>query len=624
MCGIAGFAGRNPEYRPDMSRLLRMCDSIVHRGPDEQGVDIAENVALGMRRLSIIDLAGGSQPIFNEDRTVRVTFNGELYNFRELRESLERRGHVFATKSDTEVIVHGYEEYGTDFLPMLNGMFAIALHDMARGRVLLARDQLGIKPLFYSVTPENIVWGSEIKAILAGGGISRRLDPDALLEFMSWEYVPGEGTLFRDIHKLLPGHYLVVEAGGEISGPHRFWEIPVDASEKGRSEDDWLDLLGEAVDAGVRRQLVSDVPLGAFLSGGVDSSLVVSSMGEATTCSIGFEDPTYNELEYSRAVATHLGTHHSTRVVKPHVADLFDGLMYHLDDPIGDFSIFPTYLVSKLAREKVTVSLSGDGGDELFGGYETYVAQQMAERYSKVPAPLRAVIHAAADVLPPSAKKKGLVNKVKRFTEGYRFPSGLGHARWRIFLSEVLRHSLFTPEFARSFERPAGHHITQLFAQAGSLEGVNRDLFVDAKSYMVDNCLVKVDRMSMAVSLEVRVPLLDVDLVELAFRMPPETKLAHGETKYLLKKLAATRIPRECVYRQKEGFSIPIKNWLAEQFRPILDKYTDPALLASEGVFDVDVVSRLKREHLDGKANHSHVLWSLIVFQAWQERWLHG
>jgi asparagine synthase (glutamine-hydrolysing) len=624
MCGIAGFAGRDPRYRPDMSRLLKMCDSILHRGPDEQGVDIADNVALGMRRLSIIDLAGGSQPIFNEDRTVRVTFNGELYNFRELRDSLESLGHTFATRSDTEVIVHAYEEYGTDFLPMLNGMFAIALHDMARGRVILARDQLGIKPLFYSVTPENVVWGSEIKAILAGGGVERRLDADALLEFLSWEYVPGEGTLFRDIHKLLPGHYLVVEAGGNISGPHRFWEIPCGASETGRSEGEWLEILGEAVDTGVQRQLVSDVPLGAFLSGGVDSSLVVSSMGDATTCSIGFDDPTYNELAYSQAVADHLGTRHRTRVVKPHVADLFDDLMYHMDDPIGDFSIFPTYLVSKLAREKVTVSLSGDGGDELFGGYETYVAQQMAERYSKVPAPLRAMVNAAADVLPPSAKKKGLVNKVKRFTEGYRFPAGLGHARWRIFLNDALRHSLFTPEFAQTFERPPGHHISQLFAQAGDLEGVNRDLYVDAKSYMVDNCLVKVDRMSMAVSLEVRVPLLDVDLVELAFRMPPETKLADGETKYLLKKLAAQRIPKDCVYRQKEGFSIPIKNWLAGQFRPILDKYTDPALLGQEGIFDVDVVSRLKSEHLDGKANHSHVLWSLIVFQAWQEQWLNG
>jgi asparagine synthase (glutamine-hydrolysing) len=601
-----------------------MCDSILHRGPDEQGADISGNVALGMRRLAIIDLAGGSQPIFNEDRTVRVTFNGELYNFRELRESLQCLGHTFATRSDTEVIVHAYEEYGTGFLPMLNGMFAIALHDMKRGRVILARDQLGIKPLFYTVTPENVVWGSEIKAILAGGGVSRQLDPDALLEFLSWEYVPGEGTLFRDIHKLLPGHYLVVEAGGNVSGPHRFWEIPVDASERDRSEDDWLAILGEAVDTGVQRQLVSDVPLGAFLSGGVDSSLVVSSMGEATTCSIGFDDPTYNELAYSQAVAEHLGTHHSTRVVKPHVADLFDDLMYHMDDPIGDFSIFPTYLVSKLAREKVTVSLSGDGGDELFGGYETYVAQQMAERYSKIPAPLRAIVHTAADVLPPSAKKKGLINKVKRFTEGYRFPAGLGHARWRIFLNDVLRHSLFTPEFALGFERSAGHHISQLFSQVGELEGINRDLYVDAKSYMVDNCLVKVDRMSMAVSLEVRVPLLDVDLVELAFRMPPETKLAHGETKYLLKKLAATRIPRDCVYRQKEGFSIPIKNWLAGQFRPILDRYTDPALLKSQGIFDTDVVGRIRREHLDGKANHSHVLWSLIVFQAWQEKWLNG
>jgi len=624
MCGIAGFAGRVPGYQPDMSRLLAMCESIVHRGPDERGAEIVDNVALGMQRLAIIDLAGGSQPIFNEDRTVRVTFNGELYNFRELMDSLVKLGHTFSTRCDTEVLVHAYEEYGADFLSMLNGMFAIALHDIARGRVILARDQMGIKPLFYSITPETIVWGSEIKAILAGGGVERRLDENALLEFLSWEYVPGEGTLFRDIHKLLPGHFLVIDADGGVSNPQKFWDIPVAGADEGRSEHEWLDLLRESVDTSVQRQLVSDVPLGAFLSGGVDSSLVVSSMDNATTCSIGFDDPTYNELEYSKTVAKHLGTRHSTRVVRPYVADMFDDLMYHLDDPIGDFSIFPTYLVSKLAREAVTVSLSGDGGDELFGGYETYLAQQMATRYSRVPSPLRRLINSVADVMPPSAKKKGLINKVKRFTEGYGFPDALGHARWRIFLGDVLRHSLFTPEFASRLERPAGHHITELFAQAGELQDVNRDLFVDAKSYLVDNCLVKVDRMSMAVSLEVRVPLLDVDLVDLAFRMPSKMKISKGETKYLLKKLAAERIPRSCVYRQKEGFSIPIKHWLAEQFRPILDKYTDIALLHADGIFDPAVVVRLKEEHLAGKVNHSHVLWSLIVFQAWKERWLDG
>ncbi len=601
-----------------------MCDTIVHRGPDGEGVGIVDHVALGMRRLSIIDIEGGSQPIFNEDRTVRVTLNGEIYNFRELRRQLEAAGHRFSTRSDTEVIVHAYEEFGDDFVNRLNGMFAIALHDSARDRLILARDHLGIKPLFYAVTPEAVIWGSEVKAILASGMVSRTLDSTALVDFLSWEYVPGEQTLFREIRKLPPGHMLVANSRGEIQGPVRYWDIPTSPEHSGRDETAWLERLDETLSAAVQRQLVSDVPLGAFLSGGVDSSLVVAAMGPAKTFSIGFDDPTYNELAYSEQVARHLDTDHDTRLIQPDVADLFDGLMHYMDDPIGDFSIFPTYLVSSLARESVTVSLSGDGGDELFGGYETYLAQRMAERYARVPGVIRSLVGAVAEHLPPTEKKKGLVNKVKRFVEGNGYPAGLGHARWRLFLGDALGQTLLTPDFRQQLERPAGQHIVDLFSRAGDLDDVNRDLYVDAKSYMVDNCLVKVDRMSMAVSLEVRVPLLDVDLVELAFSMPGKLKLAGGETKYLLKKLAATKIPRSCVYRPKEGFSIPIKNWLGGQFRPFLERYTDPQLLASDGIFDPAVVTRLKSEHLAGKANHSHILWSLIVFQAWQEKWLHG
>jgi asparagine synthase (glutamine-hydrolysing) len=624
MCGIAGYAGRQVGYAPEMARLRHMCDSIEHRGPDDEGVGIVDHVALGMRRLSIIDLAGGSQPMFNEDRTVRLTFNGELYNYKELRKELLQAGHKFATNSDTEVLVHAYDEFGVDFLNRLNGMFAIALHDIPRKRLLLARDHLGIKPLFYAVTKDAIVWGSEIKVLLASGQVERSLDPDSVLEFLSWEYVPGEGTLFQEIKKLEPGHFLLATADDQVRGPERFWDIPTSAVDESGSEAEWLERLDEAMSTSVKRQLMSDVPLGAFLSGGVDSSLVVSAMESPQTFSIGFDDPTYNELAYSQTVADHLGTNHVTKVVEPHVADMFDKLMYYMDDPIGDFSIFPTYLVSKLARESVTVALSGDGGDELFGGYETYVAQQLAEKYAKVPAPIRSLISSVANVLPPTEKKKGLINKIKRFTEGCDFPGSLGHARWRIFLSEALRHSLFTPEFAAQLSRPSGQHINDLFAQAGDLSGTNRCLYVDAKSYMPDNCLVKVDRMSMAVSLEVRVPFLDVDLVELAFAMPNSLKLAGGETKYLLKKLATKYIPERCVYRPKEGFSIPIKNWLAGQFKPILDKYTNTEMLQGQGIFEPAVVSRLRSEHLAGSANHSHVLWSIIVFQAWQERWLHG
>jgi asparagine synthase (glutamine-hydrolysing) len=607
-----------------MSRLRRMCDTIIHRGPDDEGVGIADNVALGMRRLSIIDIQGGSQPIFNEDHSVRVTFNGEIYNYRELRRTLEQSGHTFRTQSDTEVLVHAYEEYGTAFLNRLNGMFALALHDMSRQRVILARDHMGIKPLFYSITEEAIIWGSEIKAILASGGIDRSLEPTSLLDFLSWEYVPGEATLFREIRKLPAGHMLIADASGQITEPVEYWDIPTSAPSKLHSENEWLERLEEAVGESVRRQLVSDVPLGAFLSGGVDSSLVVSAMGSAKTFSIGFDDPSYNELPFSKEVANHLGTQHETRVIKPYVADIFDDLMHYMDDPIGDFSIFPTYLVSKLARESVTVCLSGDGGDELFGGYETYVAQQMAERYAKIPNMLRSIIGSIAHTLPPTSRKKGLTNKIKRFVEGNDYPDSIGHARWRIFLSDILKSSLFTPEFARQLERPAAQHILDLSSRAGELTATGRGLYIDAKSYLPDNCLVKVDRMSMAVSLEVRVPLLDVGLVELAFSMPDSLKVNRGQTKYLLKKLAAKTIPPNCVYRPKEGFSIPIKNWLGGQFRPILERYTDSTLLRSDGIFEPSAVSTLKSQHLEGKANHSHILWSLIVFHAWRERWLNG
>lgn len=624
MCGIAGFAGRDKGFRPDMGTLRRMNDAIVHRGPDDEGLEIVDNVALGMRRLAIIDLAGGAQPIYNEDETIRVTFNGEIYNFQEVRAQLESRGHRFRTRSDTEVIVHAYEEYGLDFVTHLNGMFAIALHDCNTGQVVLARDHLGIKPLFYAVTDEAVVWGSEIKAVLESRLVERSLDVTALNEFLTWEYVPGERTLFKEIKKLLPGHILVFTAGDPVGTPREYWDLPTGREERSIEEGPWLERLDDALGAAVQRQLISDVPLGAFLSGGVDSSLIVAAMGKANTFSIGFDDPSYNELAYSHEIARHLGTEHQTKVLEPHVADLFDKLMHHMDDPIGDFSIFPTYLVSKLARESVTVSLSGDGGDELFGGYETYLAQELGRHYDRVPAFARRLIGSFAEMLPPTAKKKGLINKIKRFSEGSRYDSRLGHARWRLFMGDAAREALFSGDVHSSLEEHPGQHILSLFAKAGDLSEVNRCLYVDVKSYLVDNCLVKTDRMSMAESLEVRVPFLDKELADLAFRMSPELKLKNRETKFLLKKLAAQKLPRHCVYRPKEGFSIPIKNWLGTQFRSILEEYTKRSRLEGDGLFEPQTIELLKKEHLAGKANHSHLLWSIVVFGAWKDRWLEG
>jgi asparagine synthase (glutamine-hydrolysing) len=502
-------------------------------------------------------------------------------------------------------------------------MFAFAIHDSSNHRLMLARDHLGIKPLFYSCNGKHLIWGSEIKTVLASHLVERQLDYNALGEFLSWEYVPGQGTLFTNISKLEPGFLIDIDLTRPVCEPREYWDIPISEHSTRYTADDWQVLVTEKIQECVQRQLISDVPLGAFLSGGVDSSLVVSAMQQASTFSIGFDDPSYNELEYARRVASHLGVKNTFEVIDPYVADLFDHLMTFMDDPIGDFSIFPTFLVSRLARQHVTVALSGDGGDELFGGYETYVADHAARYYSYLPRVLRrGIISPIVNSIPPRPEKKGLINKMKRFVEGADLPSELSHSRWRIFASEALRAQLFTPEALQQITRPAYSHIKQLFDRAGPRSTLARSLYVDVKSYLSDNCLVKVDRMSMANSLESRVPMLDRELVELAFQTPDNLKLKGGETKILLKRIAAQQIPRECVYRQKEGFSIPIKHWLGTQFRPLLEDLLDSTKLETEGVFNVNTVNNLKREHLAGKANHSHVLWSLMVFQAWRRRWL--
>jgi asparagine synthase (glutamine-hydrolysing) len=626
MCGIAGIAALPGAPPPDRARLAAMCDTLVHRGPDAEGAEVSGAVALGMRRLSIIDLAGGFQPLYNEDRTVRLVFNGEIYNFRELRRGLEGRGHRFATGSDGEVIAHLWEEEGERCLGRLNGMFALVLHDERRGVVALARDQFGVKPLYWSASGGRLVFGSEVKALLASGLVPRELDLDALGEFLAWEYVPAPRTLLRGVRKLRPAGLLVADlATGELRET-TWWDVPLpsaDDSAAPRSCEEWEEAVDAAATAAVRRQLVSDVPLGAFLSGGVDSSLVVAAMGrDARTFSIAFDDPTYDESPWSRRVAGHLGVRHTVEAIRPDAADLFERLMPHLDDPIGDFSIFPTYLVSRIARRDVTVVLSGDGGDEVFGGYETYVAQERARAWRRIPGLLReGVAEPIIGRLRPRPAKKGLVNKAKRFVEGLEHDPRLGHARWRLFVGDRMRARLFTADAAAAAPTPAAAHVLGLLEDAGDRDELDRALYVDLRSYLSDNCLVKTDRMSMACSLEARVPLLDPELVSLAFRMPGALKVAGGETKRLLKRVAARHVPHECVYRQKQGFSIPLKHWLGTAFRPMTDRLLEPGRLAREGIFRPDVVACLAQEHFDGRANHSHLLWALLVFEDWRERW---
>jgi asparagine synthase (glutamine-hydrolysing) len=624
MCGIAGVAKFADAPTIEMDTLRAMCDALQHRGPDEEGVHIQSSVALGMRRLAIIDVAEGHQPYFNEDRSIRCVFNGEIYNFRELREELAIAGHHFNSAADGEVLVHLWEAYGPDFLTRLNGMFAIALHDVVQQRMLLARDHIGIKPLFYAADAKGIVFGSEIKALLASGHVARELDIDMVGQFIAWEYVPAPGTLFRAIRKLPAGSMLDIDLRRGTVEQKRYWDVLEAARQLGNVPATYSDQVA-AVDTlihdAVQRQMISDVPLGAFLSGGVDSSLIVAAMGSSRTFSIGFDDPTYNELDWSERVAQHLGVSHRTQIIEPHVVDLFDTLMHHMDDPIGDFSIFPTYLVSQLAREEVTVVLSGDGGDELFGGYETYIAQLHADRWRRLPGWIRKLVEPMILSLRPRPAKKGVINKARRFIEGVQLPAELGHARWRLFTSEALQQALFTEGALRHMSTPAGAHVLELAGRAHGCDPITAALYVDMNSYLVDNCLVKVDRMSMACSLEARVPLLDPEVAALAFALPDVVKATVKQTKILLKKVATRHVPRECVYRPKEGFSIPIKAWLSTDFRPLLEDLLRDDILAAEGLLRVDTIKRLKREHLQGHANHSHILWGLLVFQEWRRRW---
>jgi len=630
MCGIAGVAVLHGDTSVDEARIARMCACIEHRGPDDSAVHLHERIGLGMQRLSIIDVAGGNQPIFNEDRSVRTVYNGEIYNFRELRAELEGCGHRFVTAADTEVIVHGWEEWGIGFVERLNGMFALALHDARRRRFVLVRDRMGIKPLYYAFRNGCLVFGSEIKTLLASGLVAAEINIDAVGQFLAWEYVPGTSTLLKDVHKLEPGALFdidldVASSGSAAPQPRVWWDLPPHEAETDsgpRSASDWEDAIDAKLRECVQRRLIADVPLGAFLSGGVDSSLLVAGMGEARTFSIGFDDPSYNELAWARKVADHLGVDHQDEIIRPDVVELFDHLMNFMDDPIADFSIFPTYLVSRLARRHVKVVLSGDGGDELFGGYETYVAQRMARQWSRIPAALRnGLLHPAIRALKPRPEKKGRVNMARRFVEGFDHDATLGHARWRLFAGPMALQRLLTEDARAECSTPTGEHIIELARRAGDRDELDKALYVDLKSYLSDNILVKVDRMSMACSLEARVPYLDHELVELAFRMPPELKVAKRDTKVLLKRVAARHVPHDCVYRAKQGFSIPIKSWLGQEFRPLMEELLAPDRLRSEGLFDAAQVAKLESEHLAGRENHSHILWALLVFQDWRQRW---
>jgi len=632
MCGICGIA-KTREGEPIPSSLLSsMLETIVHRGPDDQGIFIEKNVALGTRRLSIIDLERGHQPLSNEDGSIWVSHNGEVYNFPFLREELKGQGHRFESRSDTETIVHAYEEWGENFVQKLRGMFAFALWDGREAKLLLVRDRIGVKPLYYTLLEDKtLVFGSELKAILAHPRVKRTLEPRALDLFLTLEYVPSPFSIFKNIHKLPAGCFLVYKEGKiQIK---KYWEVepPPEPPEKisKKTLQSLMDELYSLLRESVELRLVSDVPLGAFLSGGIDSSTIVGLMKQLgahplKTFSIGFEEVSYNELGYARQIAKAFQTEHQEFILEPKVLQLTAKLIRHLDEPLGDFSIFPTYLVSSMARSQVKVILSGDGGDEIFGGYEHYQAQ----RISTLPLArsLARPFSAMVNKFPPSEKKKGAWNKMRRYLQGFDHNPELRHLRWMIFLSRENKESLYSKALIESLGGIEEIHKIEPFAgifqNLDHFDPISSELFLDLKTYLADDIMVKVDRMSMATSLEAREPLLDHKLVEFAFSLPGKWRVHGLRTKWIFKKTMERLLPRKNIYRPKEGFSIPIKQWLKEELKDLMLDYLNEKHVAGEGLFNFPFIEKMIKAHLEGRENYSHQLWALLVFEIWKENYL--
>jgi asparagine synthase (glutamine-hydrolysing) len=636
MCGICGAVRLGDQEIVPASTLGRMTAAQRHRGPDDQGYLSLPAVGFGFCRLAILDLTpAGHQPMSNEDGTVWLVYNGEIYNFQELVPILEQRGHHFRSRCDSEVIIHAYEEWGTECIRRLNGMFAFAIFDSRRRRVFIARDRLGVKPLYYWSDGATFVFGSELKSVLAYPEVPRQLSTPALQAYLIYEYVPGPESIFTGIHRLPAGHYLEVQLDGRDRGRHtadwhaeQYWDVRFRPDAPGRwSVEEYACELRELLRAAVKRRLISDVPLGAFLSGGIDSSSIVALMAEVgderpKTFSIGFEEETFCELQYAHLVARHFGTDHHVEILRPDAHDVIQAVADLMDEPFADASALPTYLVSQAARRHVTVALAGDAGDELFAGYDWYRAQRVATlTLDHLPQRVRGWLRGWAQRIPPAPQKKGLRNIARRYLEGASLAPAMQHARWQSFQSEEDLARLLnapTPYFASGTD-PA---LLELVAASGSPGQLDQQQYTDIKRYLADDILFKVDRMSMAVSLETRGPFLDYTLVEFAARLPPALRLRGLSTKYLLKRAMRGILPPEILTRRKLGFNLPYKNWLRTGLRDLLVEKLESVRLRQQGLFRPDYVQLLVTEHLAGRRDHAHQLWPLLMFQLWADRYL--
>lgn len=628
MCGIVGMVGR----RANRGVVEAMCPTIVHRGPDSQGFYVQPGVVLGMRRLSIIDLAGGDQPIHNEDRTIWTVYNGEIYNCQLLRKDLESRGHCFYTRSDTELLVHSYEEFGQELCASLRGMYAFALWNESTRELILGRDRLGEKPLYYAQLGDTLLFASEIKALLSCHEVSREIDPVSLDQYFTLGYVSGPRTMFRGISKLLPGHQMTFTQGR--ASIRRYWDLPTAASEMpcNDREEDWLEWLDDSLQEAIRLRLVSDVPVGAFLSGGLDSSVVVALMrrhatGPLKTFSVAFdEDGDYDERQHAREVARYLSTDHHEVIVKGSSPDLLTKVIWHLDEPIADEASVPTWLVSEVARQHVKVVLTGEGADELFAGYGQYFyVHRLNELQTQLPLPILRLGRHLFPLLPDGGRGGMWMERGRKVLLGLLYPPAQSYTQYGHLMSSHQRNKLYSRELKRlleSYQETGDDPRLGYFSHVFDRPALDQALYVDTKTWLPDELLMKVDKMTMAHSLEARAPYLDQKLVEGAFRMPARLKIRNGVFKYILRRLAQPLLPETICQRRKHAFAVPYREWFIGPLRPFIYDILGPEKGRDHGFLNPGTIQEHLRDYFDHGLQgpkETRILWALMCFQLWYD-----
>jgi asparagine synthase (glutamine-hydrolysing) len=623
MCGVVGFINASASEAQQRRWLDSMTDTLSHRGPDGRGVWVEGSAALGHRRLSVIDLEGGQQPMLDWHKRAAIVFNGEIYNFREIKARLERKGYCFRTHSDTEVLLNAYLDAGPDCLSSIEGMFAFAIWDREKHTLFAARDRMGEKPFYYTLQKGVFAFASELTAFSRLPVLTLEVERQSIARFLAYEYIPTPESIYREIFKLRPAHFLTF-ANGQVT-TRRYWDIPLPDVSANLSESACCERLRSLAGQAVAGRLISDVPLGVFLSGGIDSSAVVALMSqvvpprEINTFSIGFKEKSYDESPYARLVAQSLGTNHHEEILSATQAgELLPHIVSRLDEPMADPSIVPTYLLSEVTRRRVTVALGGDGGDELFGGYEYFPAFQLAEYYLRIPKALREYgLEPLARFLPTSTGYVSPKHVVAKFLAGIHAPQWLRTQTWVGAFSPDLQEALWQAPLTDALQVENLYAETKALYQSLPMEPINRVFYLFARQYLLDYILVKVDRCSMMHALEVRAPFLDTALMEFVYRLPYDMKIRYGKRKYLLKRAFKDILPKEILTRKKRGFLIPTALWLKGLLRPLVDELLGERWLRQQGLFKPEVVQRLLKEHDSGVTDHRKEIWTLLILQLW-------